>query len=363
MQRQAFYARTGGLNDNQWVDNIQIEAIKSTAPLRIVTEPADVLLIAGQTATFSVVVSDPTGVTYQWSRDGAAINGATSASYTTPALALTDNGAKYTVTATGPGGAPTSRQATATVVAALTIGTPDVNFDFNDNQLPAGTTLNGGAGGGYIADGVLHLTDAVNGQAGTFYIPAFDNGESVSSFTANFKVLVGGGSAVPADGFSFVWASDISPESVPTFGEDGSGQGLTISFDTYDNQGGEAPAFDIIYKGSNIGTVKVPIAQLLTGDQWADVFVRLEADGTVDLQYNGRAIFNNVQLPGFEPLANAYFAFGGRTGGLNANQWVDDIKIVTASAVVGPSMDIARNTDGTITISWDGNGSWSLRQP
>lgn len=355
--KYAFYARTGGLNANQWVDNIRIEAIKSTAPLRIVNEPADILLIAGQTATFSVGVSDPNGVTYQWYRNGVAIGGATSATYTTPALTTADNGAVYTVTATGPGGAPTSRQAVATVVDALTIGATDVSFDFNDDQIPAGTTLNGGAGGGTISGGVLHLTDAVNGQSGTFFIPSFDNAETVNAFTANFKVLVGGGSAVPADGFSFVWANDISPESTPTFGEDGSGQGLTISFDTYDNQGGEAPAFDILYKGNIIATAKVPIGELLTGDAWADVFVRLQPDGTVDLQYNGDAIFNNVQLPGFEPLANAFFAWGGRTGGLNANQWIDDIKIVTTSSVAGPTMSIARNTDGTLTITWTGAGT------
>jgi hypothetical protein len=303
-------------------------------------------------------VSDPNGVTYQWYRNGVAIGGATSATFTTPALTSADNGARYTVTATGPGGAPTSRQAVVTVVDPITIGTADITYDFNDDQLPAGTTLNGGAaGGGTISGGVLHLTDAANGQAGTFFVPSFDNGETVNAFTANFKVLVGGGSPIPADGFSFVWANDISPEATPTFGEDGSGQGLTISFDVYDNGNGEAPAFDILYKGNIIATAKVPIDQLVTGDAWADVFVRLQNDGTVDLQYNGDAIFNNVQLPGFEPQANAFFAWGGRTGGYNANQWVDDIKIVTTSSVSGPTMSIARNADGSLTITWTGPGT------
>ena len=43
----AFYGRTGGLNADQWLDNIQIQAIKSVAPLRIVTEPSDALLFPG----------------------------------------------------------------------------------------------------------------------------------------------------------------------------------------------------------------------------------------------------------------------------------------------------------------------------
>lgn len=356
-----FYARTGGENENQWVDNVRIEAIKSIAPLRVVTEPVDALLLPGQTATFTVSVSDPIGAAYQWFRNGVAIEGATTASFTTPALALTDSGAQYSVRVTGTGGTVTSRAAIATVVAPITIGTPDVAFNFNDFEIPLGTTLIGSAGGGYVGfeggienSGVLRLTDAANGQGGSFFITAIDEGTPVSSFTANFKLRIGGGTAVPADGLSFVWAPALNTTTV--FGEDGAGEGLTVSFDTYDNAAGEAPAFDILWKGTIIATAKVPIATLLTDDAFADVTIRLEADGTVDLQYDGLAIFNNVQLPNFAAQTDAYFAFGGRTGGLNANQWIDDIKIVTGTGAAPAELDIARNQDGSVTITWAGGG-------
>jgi hypothetical protein len=374
--KYGFYGRTGGLNADQWLDNIVIQAIKSTAPLRITSEPSDALLFPGSTATFSAIVSDPVGVTYQWSRNGTPINGATSATYTTPALTLADNGATYTLTATGPGGTAASRAAVAHVVEPLTpITNPDVSFDFNDStETPVGTTLYGVidtnpnnpdpgvAGyitptGGVNDSGVLHLTDANNGQGGTFYIRNFDGDNAVSAFTANFKMRIGGGSATPADGASFSWGTDVNPDSGTIYGENGGGSGLIVSFDTYHNDNEQAPEFELLWQGSSVADHPVPIDWLVTDPGFADVFIRLESDGTVDVQYEGRPIFSNVKLPNFQPLVGANFAIGARTGGLNANQWLDDIKIVTTSSVSGPSLTVARNTDGSLNISWTGGGT------
>ena len=54
-------------------------------------------------------------LTYQWKKGGAAISGATSASYTTPATAASDNGAQFSVTVTNSVGSATSNAATLTV--------------------------------------------------------------------------------------------------------------------------------------------------------------------------------------------------------------------------------------------------------
>lgn len=57
-------------------------------------------------------------LTYNWSKSGAAISGATSASYTTPATAAADNGALFTVTVSNSVSAVTSSAATLTVTQA-----------------------------------------------------------------------------------------------------------------------------------------------------------------------------------------------------------------------------------------------------
>ena len=49
-----------------------------------ITQPASVTVGLGQTATFSVTASGSGTLTYQWYKNGAAIIGATSSSYTTP---------------------------------------------------------------------------------------------------------------------------------------------------------------------------------------------------------------------------------------------------------------------------------------
>ena len=56
-------------------------------------------------------------------------------------------------------------------------GTFSANFD--DNALPAGTYLNGTAGGGVIEGGVLKITKATGGQTGGFVIEDVDAGAPV----------------------------------------------------------------------------------------------------------------------------------------------------------------------------------------
>src|SRR3989304_5846196 len=58
----------------------------------ISTQPTSQTVTLGQTATFSVTASGTDLLSYQWRKDGTAIRGATSASYTTPATTLSDSG-------------------------------------------------------------------------------------------------------------------------------------------------------------------------------------------------------------------------------------------------------------------------------
>ncbi len=350
-----FYARTGGLNENQWIDNVKIQVTKSSAPLRITQDVASTAIISGQPVTFTIGVSDPNGATYQWLLNGNPINGATSATYITPVLTSANNGAKYSVRVVGPGGSATSSEAIVSVLDPLTITNPKLSVNFDDGTVPENVTLVGTAT--MPGDGALHLTDAVNGQGGGIVVTNIDSG-AVNGFTLHAKVLVGGGSTPPADGFSIVWGNDVPTDNA--FGEDGAGSGLVVSFDIYDN-GNEtppAPSIDARWKGQLVGTVHMPYQQIETGDQWTDLYIRVESDGTLDVQYKGMVLFNNVQLPGFAPLTDAAFGIGARTGGLNENQWIDDLQIATTtgSATQPPQMAITKSANG-VTVSWTGTGT------
>ncbi len=76
------------------------------------------MVTAGQTANFNVAATGRGPLNYQWQRNGVAISGATSSSYTTPAATSSDNGAQFTVLVTNTVGSATSVAATLTVSPA-----------------------------------------------------------------------------------------------------------------------------------------------------------------------------------------------------------------------------------------------------
>ena len=89
-----------------------ITATPTPAPqgLTITTQPSSQGARLGQSATFSVTVSTTDGVSYQWSKNGIAISGATEAAYTTPPTVTTDNASIFHVTVTNAAGSLTSRE-------------------------------------------------------------------------------------------------------------------------------------------------------------------------------------------------------------------------------------------------------------
>jgi O-glycosyl hydrolase len=95
----------------------------------ITTQPASATVTVGQTATFSVAASGTAPFTYQWSKNGAAISGATGSSYTTPATATADSGSTFSVVVTNSAGSATSSNATLTVNAAPAAGTQVLAID------------------------------------------------------------------------------------------------------------------------------------------------------------------------------------------------------------------------------------------
>ncbi len=104
----------------------------ATAPA-IMTPPSSQIAVPGQTVTFSAVASGNDPLTYQWQKNDTAVAGATSASYTTPPVALADNGAKFRVQVSNSTGTTTSNEATLTVQnAPQTVSSVDVVTYHND---------------------------------------------------------------------------------------------------------------------------------------------------------------------------------------------------------------------------------------
>ena len=163
------------------------ELVPSSAPTApaITTQPASVTVTAGATAIFSVTASGTAPLSYQWSKNSAAISGAISATYTTPATVTTDNGSTFIVTVSNSAGSATSNAATLTVNAAATA--PAITSQ------PASVTVTAGATATFsvTASGTAPLTyqwrkngTAISGATSASYTtPATVAGDSGSTFS------------------------------------------------------------------------------------------------------------------------------------------------------------------------------------
>jgi photosystem II stability/assembly factor-like uncharacterized protein len=74
-------------------------------------------VMQGAAASFSVAATGTAPLSYQWTRGGAAISGATSDSYTLPAATLADHNAAFAVTVSNSAGSAISNNATLAVTA------------------------------------------------------------------------------------------------------------------------------------------------------------------------------------------------------------------------------------------------------
>ena len=84
--------------------------IAPAAPV-ITSQPSNATAAGGRPAVFSAVASGTAPLTYQWSKNGSNIKGATSSSYTTSLTSSADNSAIFRVTVANASGSVTSRNA------------------------------------------------------------------------------------------------------------------------------------------------------------------------------------------------------------------------------------------------------------
>ncbi|MHC1767937.1 MAG: PA14 domain-containing protein [Verrucomicrobiia bacterium] len=179
-----------------------------------------------------------------------------------------------------------------------------------------------------IENGHLVLTYNENSEQGTIVLDDLDGGNAIDSFTMRFKLQMGPGSGSPADGLAVSFGADVDPAA--NFGEEGTGNGISVCFDIYDNGSGEAPAIDVKYKGAVLATKKFAKADMVTG-QFEDVEITLARNGMVNVSHKGQKVHENVFIADFEPTPGL-FAIGARTGGENGHHWIDDLSITTTRA-------------------------------
>lgn len=239
-------------------------------------------------------------------------------------------------------------------------------------------------------NGYLKITDALNGQSGAIVMPDLSNppGSALSSFSISADLRVGGGTASPADGFSFnlVRPDDPLAQDPPeltysgirgegSLPEEGSRTGLGIGFDEWQS-GPTAPGssatdcgefmadtdaerFDCVgisvrVDGELLGQVPFPIRNgeledqqslqtgpLIEGDLeertlalgYARLVITVTPDGNnpdtrsnLSVIYKDRTVFDEVI--DYRPTPGQ-LVFAGRTGGANANHHIDNIEITT----------------------------------
>ncbi len=162
---------------------VQTQAL--TQPPTITTQPVSKTVTAGQTASFSVAASGTTPMTFQWNKNGAAISGATSSTYTTPATTTSDNAAQFTVVVTNSAGSATSAAAILTVNAAAVA--PAITTQPVSKTVTAGQT----ASFSVAASGTTPMTyqwkkngTAISGAtSSTYTTPATTTSDNAAQFT------------------------------------------------------------------------------------------------------------------------------------------------------------------------------------
>jgi len=318
-----FTGGTGGLTAIQDITTWTFTpGSTSPVPPSITTQPTNQTVTAGQTATFSVVASGATPLSYQWSKNTGSgytpISGATSSSYTTPATTLADNGTTFEVTVTNMVSSVTSNPVT------LTVTTSTATINFGTGFTSSGLTLNGSAS---ISGTRLRLTDGGTGEARSAF---FSTPVNVQSFTNDFSFQL---TKPNADGFTFT----IQGNSPSALGGGGGGLGyrtiansVAVGFQLYSTVLGNIEV-SLTGDWTNGASPSATPGTSTTGSgvnlRSGDLMnVHMTYDGTtltwtITDSSTGKSFTQSVTINIPALTGNtAYVGFTGATGGLTATQ-------------------------------------------
>ena len=176
----------------------------------ITTQPAAQTVTAGQQATFSVTAAGTAPLIYQWQKNCTDIPGATSHTYTTPATAIGDNGAVFTVVVGNSDYKVASSKATLTVTAAAVapaITTQPANQSVTEGQTATFSVIATGTGtltyqwkkGG---------TDISGATSSTYTTPATVSADNAAVFTV---VISNGTGSVTSSNATLTVTAPVPP--------------------------------------------------------------------------------------------------------------------------------------------------------
>lgn len=170
------------------------------APLAITTQPATVAKNVGASATFSVVATGGGTLTYQWKRDGVAIPGARSESYTIAATVAADDGARFEVDVGNGISTLASSSATLSVLGGVISAGPSMGTSrayHTATLLPNGKVLvAGGREEIFFLDSAELYDPATNTFGGVNGTLTTKKTEAQAAVLANGMVLLAGGHGV-----------------------------------------------------------------------------------------------------------------------------------------------------------------------
>jgi hypothetical protein len=215
--------------------------------------------------------------------------------------------------------------------AQISLQAGSFSSSFNPG-LPAGSSTYGDGAvlgsGGYTNSGFIQLTPDLGSKSGSFVITNdLDAGIPVVSFTASFKVLIGGGDRFGyGDGMSFCFAPDV-PLGTDSLAEQGVGSGLRVGMRATKDATAPNPAITV----SGPGTAVTNFVDNLRANTFVDMVVQLNPDRTLSVVYDGVYIHSNVFL-GYSPGAGSLFWIGARTGGSHEKHFIDDLSIATRTS-------------------------------
>lgn len=114
-------ARTGGANENHWIDDLSITTVAPVASAAAVkVQPKSQTVNERQSVTFSVVPDGAPPFTFQWLKNDVAIANETGSTYTIASASFGDNGAKFKAKVSNASTSATSADAVLTVNADAT---------------------------------------------------------------------------------------------------------------------------------------------------------------------------------------------------------------------------------------------------